>query len=196
MSPSLARPIFRSPALRQLAFRRAESTAAGKATEAAKDTAAKAKEFQAKAAEGLSRVSSAAGPAIAGAARGLTSALGKVGGRTGRLISAIEKQTPRVVYYAKVGAETSKLVFHGQKMSPPSAATFQSYYEALWKSFKSGTLLKSPQNIIQQARSLSNAQLAVAGVVFAECLGFFTVGEMIGRFKLIGYRGESAAAHH
>jgi len=34
------------------------------------------------------------------------------------------------------------------------------------------------------------------GVLVAECLGFFTVGEMIGRFKLIGYHGEVAAAHH
>lgn len=29
-----------------------------------------------------------------------------------------------------------------------------------------------------------------AGVVGAEVLGFFTVGEMVGRFKLVGYRGD------
>jgi F-type H+-transporting ATPase subunit g len=28
-------------------------------------------------------------------------------------------QTPFVVYYSKVGLEVSKLVFQGQKMSPP-----------------------------------------------------------------------------
>jgi hypothetical protein len=33
------------------------------------------------------------------------------------------------------------------------------------------------------------------GVVAAEVLGFFTVGEMIGRMKLVGYHGE-AGAHH
>jgi F-type H+-transporting ATPase subunit g len=26
-------------------------------------------------------------------------------------------------------------------------------------------------------------------------LGFFTVGEMIGRFKLVGYRGDTGAHH-
>ncbi len=48
----------------------------------------------------------------------------------------------------------------------------------------------------QQIRNLSRAQLAAGGVLLAECLGFFTVGEMIGRFKLVGYRGETHAAHH
>ena len=74
---------------------RFESTAS-KATEAAKDTATKASqtaaEYKSKASEGLSRVSSAAGPAISGAAKGLTNALGKVGGRTGRLIAFVERE--------------------------------------------------------------------------------------------------------
>lgn len=83
---SLARPMLRSPALR-LAARRFESSAASKATEAAKDTAAKAK-------EGLSRVTTAAGPAIAGAAKGLSSALSalaKIGGPTGKIIGFVER---------------------------------------------------------------------------------------------------------
>ena len=36
--------------------------------------------------------------------------------------------------------------------------------------------------------------MAFVGVVTAEVLGFFTVGEMIGRFKLVGYRGDRE--HH
>lgn len=31
------------------------------------------------------------------------------------------------------------------------------------------------------------------GVIGAELLGFFTVGEILGRFKLVGYRGDT---HH
>ncbi|KAL7791332.1 mitochondrial F1F0-ATP synthase, subunit G [Trichoderma ceciliae] len=196
MSPSsLARPMLRSPVLRQLAFRRCETTAANKAAETVKDAATKAKEYQAKASQGLSRVAGAAGPAIAGAARGLSSALGKVGGRTGKLIGFVEKQTPQALYYGKVAVETGKIVFQAQKMNPPSVATFQTFYQSLWKSVQSGAILKSPQSLIQQARSLTPGQLVAGGVIFAECLGFFTVGEMIGRFKLIGYRGETPAHH-
>ena len=66
-----------------------------------------------------------------------------------------------------------------------------------------GTLLQSAQgaaaqsgSFLQRTRNLSTAQLVGGGVLLAECLGFFTVGEMIGRFKLIGYHGEAPAAHH
>jgi F-type H+-transporting ATPase subunit g len=45
-------------------------------------------------------------------------------------------------------------------------------------------------------RNVNRTQALAGGVLFAECLGFFTVGEMIGRFKLIGYHGEVPAAHH
>lgn len=189
LAMSLARPMLRSPALRQVAARRLESTAADKATQAAKDTSARA-------AQGLSRVTSAAGPAIAGAAKGAANTLGKLGGRTGKLIGFLERQTPFVIYYGKVTAELAKLIFQGQKMSPPSVATFQAFYQNAWSALRSGTLFQSPQTIVNNIRNISTAQLATGGVVAAELVGFFTVGEIIGRFKLIGYRGETGAAHH
>ena len=48
---------------------------------------------------------------------------------------------------------------------------------------------------------MDRKQLASAGVIGAEVLGFFTVGEMIGRFKLVGYKvdkehHETATPHH
>lgn len=70
---------------------RFESTTSEKATEAAKKTAAKASELSTKASEGLSRVSSAAGPALAKYAKTLSSTLGRVGGRTGKLIAFAER---------------------------------------------------------------------------------------------------------
>lgn len=184
--------------------RRFESTTT-KATEAAKDTAAKASdkasEFQSKASQGLSRVTSAAGPAVSGAAKSVGSALGRIGGRTGRLIAFVEKQIPPTIYYAKVGLELSKLVFQGQKLSPPPVSTFQSYFQRAVKAIRNPSGLVAhapnagnPEKLISKVRGVSTAQLAAAGVVAAECLGFFTVGEMIGRFKLVGYRGETA--HH
>jgi hypothetical protein len=66
-------------------FRTASTTseAASKAKETASGTASKAS-------EGLSRVSSSAGNIVSGAASGARNALGKVGGRTGRLISFVD----------------------------------------------------------------------------------------------------------
>ncbi len=76
-----------------------------------------------------------------------------------------------------------------------SLATFQSFYQSTWSSLRAGTLFPSPQNAVATIRNLSSAQLAAAGVVVAELIGFFTVGEMIGRFKLVGYRGETGSHH-
>lgn len=204
----------------RMAARRFESTAstnAKKATEkagetakdTAKDTAAKVSatvsEYSTKAAQGLSKVTATAGPAITGAAKGVAESLSKVGGRTGRLVGFIEKQTPTVVFYSKVGAELAKIVFRNQKMTPPSLSTFQSYFQNVYKTYlqNPNALLQTaskaaqqPANLLQQARNVSRAQLVAGGVLAAECVGFFTVGEMIGRFKIIGYHGGNPAAHH
>jgi hypothetical protein len=86
--------MLRSPALR-VAARRFESTATQKATENAKQAASKAtenaKQVASRAQEGLSRVTSAAGPAIAGYAKGVANTLGKVGGRTGKVVGFVER---------------------------------------------------------------------------------------------------------
>lgn len=54
---------------------------------------------------------------------------------------------------------------------------------------------ENPTNILQQLRNLDRAQLASGAVITAELLGFFTVGEIIGRMKLVGYRGDTGAHH-
>lgn len=177
-------------------------------TEAAKDTAAKSKEtasnIQSKASQGLSRVTSSAGPALSGAAQGVSNAAGRIGGRTGRLIGFVQSLIPPTIYYSKVGFELSKLVFKGQKMSPPDLATFQRYTQPLINAVRNpaGMLNQtsntastmSPEIILSRIRNINREQMAAVGVVGAEVLGFFTVGEMIGRLKLVGYRGDKE--HH
>jgi F-type H+-transporting ATPase subunit g len=79
-----------------------------------------------------------------------------------------------------------------------SVSTFQTYFQNLWKQLQNpGAFLSSLFQSVnpQQARNISRTQVVAGGVILAECLGFFTVGEMIGRLKLIGYHGETHAAH-
>ena len=47
--------------------------------------------------------------------------------------------------------------------------------------------------ILSSIRNVNRKQLTSVSVVFAELLGFFTVGTMIGRMKIVGYHGE---VHH
>ncbi|MCJ1479601.1 ATP synthase subunit G atp20 [Lambiella insularis] len=109
---------------------------------------------------------------------------------------------PPTVYYSKVGLELSKLVFQGRKMTPPDIAAFQSYFSPILRALRNPSSLMSgtpsssaltPEAILSRIRNMNGAQLVSAGVLGAEVLGFFTVGEMIGRLKLVGYKGD---VHH
>jgi F-type H+-transporting ATPase subunit g len=53
--------------------------------------------------------------------------------------------------------------------------------------------VQSPEGILSSVRNVNSQQLAAVGVVAAEVLGFFTIGTMIGRLKIVGYHGE---VHH
>jgi len=62
----------------------------------------------------------------------------------------------------------------------------------LWTSIKQPA--KILDTVLKVSQNLSVAQMAAGGVLFAECLGFFTVGEMLGRLKLVGYH--TTVDHH
>jgi F-type H+-transporting ATPase subunit g len=49
------------------------------------------------------------------------------------------------------------------------------------------------EGILGSIRNVDRKQIVSISVVFAELLGFFTVGTMIGRMKVVGYHGE---VHH
>lgn len=57
-------------------------------------------------------------------------------------------------------------------------------------------VIQNPQSFLTRLRNLDHATLTTVGVTTAEVIGFFSVGEMIGRFKIVGYRSTGAAAHH
>jgi F-type H+-transporting ATPase subunit g len=79
-------------------------------------------------------------------------------------------------------------------------ATFQTYFANIFSKLRSGTLFKQaegtqPTSVLNRVRNMPTAQWATVGIVAAEVIGFFSVGEMIGRMKIVGYRS-SAPAHH
>ena len=56
--------------------------------------------------------------------------------------------------------------------------------------------VNSPETFVTRLRNMDTATLTTVGVVAAECLGFFSVGQMIGRFKIVGYRGDPHGGEH
>ncbi|GAM90743.1 hypothetical protein ANO11243_087880 [Dothideomycetidae sp. 11243] len=216
MSSHLGRALARHPQYIRFFARNASSTS--EAANAAKNAASKAGsaagevagDATSKASQGLSKVTSSAGPALskaAGAASNALNALGKAGGRTGKAVSFVQSLVPPTIYYSKVGLELARLVARGRSMSPPDVATFQSYFQPIINAARSpSTILNAapsanslnPSSFLNRIRDVDNAQLVSAGIATAEVIGFFTVGEMIGRMKIVGYRGGNAhgGEHH
>ena len=56
--------------------------------------------------------------------------------------------------------------------------------------------MNNPESFLERLRTFDTATLTTVAVVTAEVIGFFSVGEMLGRFKIIGYRGDSHGEHH
>ncbi|KAH9880758.1 hypothetical protein IAQ61_001052 [Plenodomus lingam] len=114
---------------------------------------------------------------------------------------------PTATYYSKVGLELGKLIAHQRAMAPPSVQTMQSYMQPALNALKNPSSLlnraateannaaQQPANLLAQVRNLSREQWISAGVVAAEVIGFFSVGEIIGRFKLVGYRSKEDTNH-
>jgi F-type H+-transporting ATPase subunit g len=74
-----------------------------------------------------------------------------------------------------------------------SAEVFQSYFNNYLQYLRNpssaiSSISLQALNPFRVLRGVSYQQLATIGVVFAEILGFFTIGEIIGKFKVIGYR--------
>ena len=55
--------------------------------------------------------------------------------------------------------------------------------------------IRSPQHLLHQVRNLSRQEWRNFGIITAQVIGFFSVGEMVGRMKLVGYRGDKAVHH-
>merc|ERR1711939_609473 len=185
----------------RLVLRRNNFRQASTASEAASKAQDSGKQAVSKASEGLSRVQSSASSTISRVGSSAYNAVSKIGGRTGRVISFVESLIPPTVYYSRVGLELARIVFKGQSMAPPSTAHFQPLINVFRNPRSIGSTMSSmtssvnPESLLSTVRNVNSQQLTTAGIVFAQVLGFFTVGEMIGRFKVVGYHGEPHHEH-
>ncbi|CAI6339865.1 unnamed protein product [Periconia digitata] len=200
MSAVASRAVLRQSraAARRTGFRNASSTA-----EVAKEKAA---EVSSKAGEGLSRVSSSAGEAASKVSSSTANAAGQAKATSSGIVGRVQSLIPRVSYYSRVALELGKLVVNQRAMAPPNVATFQSYFQPIINAARNPSNILNqinqtanssaaqPVNILNRVRNMSTTQWMSAGVVAAEVIGFYTVGEAIGRRKLVGYRANTP--HH
>ncbi|CAG8510031.1 5020_t:CDS:2, partial [Acaulospora colombiana] len=109
-------------------------------------------------------------------ARSLTSqATEKASNAAKGTLSKIAGFQKPIVYNARVLKEIAKEVYVKENLRPPSAAQISEVWEGL-KSIRPSDINK-----------LSSDDIKTIGVRSLECLGFFIIGEVIGRRGLIGY---------
>ncbi|KAK5171151.1 ATP synthase subunit G atp20 [Saxophila tyrrhenica] len=213
LSASFPRLVLRQSRL--IVQRRAASSTTEAATDAASSGANKAKEGASQAAgqaqQGLSRVTSSAGSAMTSASSVAGKAVAGIGGRTGRMINFVQGMVPPTIYYARVVGELGKIIYRGRGMQPPNMQTVQSYMTPVTNALRNpsslatqtagvaestaSTAVNNPQSFLTRLRNLDSATLTSAAVIGAETIGFFCIGEMIGRLKIIGYRGGHSEHH-
>jgi len=131
-----------------------------------------------------------AGKFVGPAATNALGALERIGGRTGALVKKIEELGPPTKHALLTTKELAKIVYRERGMAPPSLSDIQLQFGTFWQTLKAG--VPSPAAIRE---ALSNRDsLKNGSIVAAELLGFFTVGEIIGKRKVVGFRGK--VDHH
>lgn len=58
------------------------------------------------------------------------------------------------------------------------------------------TTLITARDVLSRIRNVNREQLISSGIIFAEVLGFFSIGEIIGKRKIVGYRGDVEHGEH
>lgn len=96
-------------------------------------------------------------------------------------------------YWGKVSAEVGKIVYKSEGLAPPTQQNFQQVYQNALK------FIKSPQQqkefVTKASQFKPTKECAVKAAVYGtQLLGFFSLGEIIGRRRIFGY--PAVGAHH
>lgn len=100
------------------------------------------------------------------------------------------------IYWSKVGAELGKAVYKAEGMAPPSQAQFKSVYECITGTLKSSNMAKLVKARFQSLGADNTEASLKFGVNVIQCLGFFSLGEIIGRRQIVGYPSFGHGEHH
>lgn len=93
------------------------------------------------------------------------------------------------VYYSKVAAELSKAVYVKEGLAPPTVAEVTKVYECAVK--LSQNFAKDPKAaaelVVKSTQGFSKDELLKYLCYFIQIVGFFSLGEIIGRRNVVGY---------
>lgn len=100
------------------------------------------------------------------------------------------------IFYGKVAAEVSKQIYVKEGLKPPSVNEFKTVYNNLYKQALQYSV--NPMSVLNCVKNIKKPEAIKYGSYFVQFLGFYSLGQIIGRRKLIGYKNyshEVAAGH-
>lgn len=99
-------------------------------------------------------------------------------------------------FYSKVAGEIGKYVWQKEALSPPSFAQVQHSLAGAYKSASTvrASVAANPANAVDYVRNLSRADLIRGGAALVQLAGIFSLGEMVGRWHVYGYKQEAVHA--
>lgn len=112
--------------------------------------------------------------------------LGKIQSYTACLLSKSSLLASKTLYYGKVGAELSKQVYLKEKLQPPSVSDFKRAYLGMY--YKGLYYATKPNEFIALVRAIKKDDAIRYSAYLVQILGFYSIGEIIGRRKLVGYK--------
>ncbi|KAK9488566.1 mitochondrial ATP synthase g subunit-domain-containing protein [Lipomyces starkeyi] len=100
-------------------------------------------------------------------------------------VASAKKLADKGLYWSKVVAEVSKQVYLRESFAPPTAAQFQSTYNGLYSSVL--PYFTSPEAFLAALKSINGAALFKFVGYGIQLFGAFSLGEIVGRRKIVGY---------
>ncbi|CAI4053704.1 hypothetical protein SKDZ_16G2840 [Saccharomyces kudriavzevii ZP591] len=112
--------------------------------------------------------------------------LGRLQNYASGLVSKANLLSSKTLYYGKVGAEISKQIYLKEGLQPPNIAQIRSVYSNIYK--QSLNFVLKPTEILSFLKNVQKNELLKYGAYGIQLIGFYSVGEVIGRRKLVGYK--------
>lgn len=115
-----------------------------------------------------------------------SSAAGKAAGAVTGVTNAVSSVVSKFVFWSKVAGELAKQVYIKEGLAPPSQAEFKAVFDLLQAKAKAAFL--NPNLIAENLKANAVPYTVKFGVATVQVLGLFSLGEIIGRRKVVGYK--------
>ncbi|KAK9463470.1 mitochondrial ATP synthase g subunit-domain-containing protein [Lipomyces oligophaga] len=114
------------------------------------------------------------------------STLSSITARVNSVVNLSKGLIDKTVFYSKVLAEVGKQVYVKESFAPPTVPQVQALSKQLLTLFSKIPSI-SPATIVESFQFFTKKNVVLYTAYFIQIIGAFSLGEIIGRRKIVGY---------